>query len=215
MNTLLLIEDEEGRLLSTAIMNAKGFSKSRENGCLWTTDLSTGRLLPLGNETVPFVTLSEERSCIGKRYYKAVVSAEFINRLSTICQKEEAEEQAANARKKGENTLNIEDLTPNGDKNTQTDSEERFPVEFLRSLAQVIHKRHTDMPEGSYTTHLFQKGESKIRKKVGEEAVELVLASTPQDVIYEAADLIYHMMVMLENNGLSLGDVLRELKGRE
>ncbi|MDY3939796.1 MAG: phosphoribosyl-ATP diphosphatase [Spirochaetia bacterium] len=215
MNTLLLIENEQGGLLSAAIMNAKGFSKSRENGHLWTTDLSTGRLLPLGNETVPFVTLSEEKSCIGKRYYKAVISSEFINRLSTICEKEEAEEQDANARKTGENTLNIEDLTQNSDENIPSDDKDRFPVEFLRSLAQVIHRRHAEMPEGSYTTHLFQKGESKIRKKVGEEAVELVLALTPQDVIYEAADLIYHMMVMLENNGLSLGDVLRELKGRE
>ncbi len=215
MNTVLLIENEQGELLSAAIMNAKGFSKSRENGYLWTTDLSTGRLLPLGNETVPFVTLSEETSCVGKRFYRAVISTEFVNRLSTICQKEAAEERSETEKKTGENTLNIEDFAPNSPENSDLYAEEHFPARFLKSLAQVIHKRHTDMPEGSYTTHLFQKGESKIRKKVGEEAVELVLASTPQDVIYEAADLIYHMMVMLENNGLSLGDVLRELKGRE
>lgn len=215
MNTVLLIEDEAGRLLTSAVINEKGFSKSRENGLLWTVDLSTGRLLPFGNMDVPFLTLSKETTCIGKEYAKAVVSDEVINKLSTICQKEAAEERSETEKKTGENTLNIEDFAPNSPENSDLYAEEHFPARFLKSLAQVIHKRHTDMPEGSYTTHLFQKGESKIRKKVGEEAVELVLASTPQDVIYEAADLIYHMMVMLENNGLSLGDVLRELKGRE
>lgn len=215
MNTVLLIENEQGELLSAAIMNAKGFSKSRENGYLWTIDLSTGRLLPLGNETVPFVTLSEETSCVGKRFYRAVISTEFVNRLSTICQKEAAEERSETEKKTGENTLNIEDFDINSGKNPENLTDDEFPADFLKSLAQVIHNRRVEMSEGSYTTHLFSKGEAKIRKKVGEEAVELVLASTPRDVIYEAADLVYHVMVMLENNGLSFGDVLRELKGRE
>lgn len=215
MNTVLLIEDEAGRLLTSAVINEKGFSKSLENGLLWTVDLSTGRLLPFGNTGVPFLTLSKETTCIGKEYVKAVVSGEVINRLSTICQKEEAENAYRNSTKESENTLNIENFNVNSEKNPENLTDEEFPAEFLRSLAQVIHNRRVEMPEGSYTTHLFSKGESKIRKKVGEEAVELVLASTPRDVIYEAADLIYHLMVMLENNGLSFGDVLRELKGRE
>ena len=215
MNTVLLIEDEAGRLLTSAVINEKGFSKSLENGLLWTVDLSTGRLLPFGNTGVPFLTLSKETTCIGKEYVKAVVSGEVINRLSTICQKEEAENAYRNSTKESENTLNIENFNVNSEKNPENLTDEEFPAEFLRSLAQVIHNRRVEMPEGSYTTHLFSKGESKIRKKVGEVAVELVLASTPRDVIYEAADLIYHVMVMLENNGLSFGDVLRELKGRE
>ena len=215
MNTVLLIEDEAGRLLTSAVINEKGFSKSLENGLLWTVDLSTGRLLPFGNTGVPFLTLSKETTCIGKEYVKAVVSGEVINRLSTICQKEEAENAYRNSTKESENTLNIENFNVNSEKNPENLTDEEFPAEFLRSLAQVIHNRRVEMPEGSYTTHLFSKGESKIRKKVGEEAVELVLASTPRDVIYEAADLIYHVMVMLENNGLSFCDVLRELKGRE
>lgn len=215
MNTLLLIEDESGRLLSAAVMNAKGFSKSRERGCLWTIDLFTGRLLPFANETIPFVTLSEEKSYVGKLYYKAVISQEFIHKFFTICEKETAEEQRKNDEKTSENTLNIEEFSPNSSENADLYKEEQFPSQFLKNLSQVIHKRHTDLPEGSYTTHLFRKGESKIRKKVGEEAVELVLAQTPEDIVYEAADLVYHLMVMLENNNLSFGEVLRELKGRE
>lgn len=215
MNTVLLIEDEAGRLLTSAVINEKGFSKSRENGLLWTVDLLTGRLLPFGNTDVPFLTLSKETTCIGKEYAKAVVSDEVINKLSTICQKELLENTHQNSAKKSENTLNIEDFDINSGKNPENLTDDEFPADFLKSLAQVIHNRRVEMSEGSYTTHLFSKGEAKIRKKVGEEAVELVLASTPRDVIYEAADLVYHVMVMLENNGLSFGDVLRELKGRE
>lgn len=215
MSSVLLIENQEGQLVTVAVMNQKGFSKSIEKGYLWTIDLSTGRLLPFENQQVEFVNLSKERSCIGKDYYKAVICAEVMNKLSTIYRKKNQEEAEENPKKISENTLNIVDFDKNINKNDLKDKNLEFPVEFLPILEQVIHKRHLEMPEGSYTTHLFQKGESKIRKKLGEEAVELLLAQTPTDVIYEAADLIYHLMVMLENNGLSFGDVIRELKGRD
>ena len=154
MNTVLLIEDEAGRLLTSAVINEKGFSKSLENGLLWTVDLSTGRLLPFGNTGVPFLTLSKETTCIGKEYAKAVVSGEVINRLSTMCQKEEAENAYRNSTKESENTLNIENFNVNSGKNPENLTDEEFPAEFLRSLAQVIHNRRVEMPEGSYTTHL-------------------------------------------------------------
>ena len=70
------------------------------------------------------------------------------------------------------------------------------------------------MPEGSYTTHLFEKGEEKIRKKTGEEAIELLLARERSDIVYEAADLIYHMMVLLEVKEIPIGEVLGELESR-
>jgi phosphoribosyl-ATP pyrophosphohydrolase len=70
------------------------------------------------------------------------------------------------------------------------------------------------MPEGSYTTHLFEKGEEKIRKKTGEEAVELLLAATDREIISESADLIYHLMVLLTERDLSIGQVIAELQGR-
>ncbi|MFW5643852.1 MAG: phosphoribosyl-ATP diphosphatase, partial [Alkalispirochaeta sp.] len=68
--------------------------------------------------------------------------------------------------------------------------------------------------EGSYTTHLFTKGPDKIRKKTGEEAVELILARSNEELLSEAADLIYHLMVLLEAEGLSITDVISVLHRR-
>ena len=70
------------------------------------------------------------------------------------------------------------------------------------------------MPEGSYTTKLFTKGAAKIAQKVGEEAVETVIeavANNNPDLVYEASDLIYHLLVLLENQGLSIADLEEEL----
>ncbi len=86
---------------------------------------------------------------------------------------------------------------------------------FLLNLTEVIHKRHLEMPKGSYTTYLFEKGDEKIRKKTGEEAIEVVLAKNKEELVYESADLLYHLMVLLENNGLSIVDVIKELESRD
>ena len=86
--------------------------------------------------------------------------------------------------------------------------------DVLSHLAEVIRQRRIRLPEGSYTTHLFTSGEEKIRKKTGEEAVELILAREPDEVVYEAADLIYHMLVLLEALGLDYRLVLAELEKR-
>ncbi|TVQ99535.1 MAG: phosphoribosyl-ATP diphosphatase [Spirochaetaceae bacterium] len=86
--------------------------------------------------------------------------------------------------------------------------------EVLSRLQGVIAQRQATMPEGSYTTHLFQKGPDKIRKKTGEEAVELLLARTNDEMLSEAADLIYHLMVLLQASGLHINAVLERLAGR-
>ena len=61
---------------------------------------------------------------------------------------------------------------------------------------------------------MFQKGEEKIRKKTGEEAIELILAASRKDLVSESADLIYHMMVLLEVKDIPVDEVLAELEGR-
>jgi phosphoribosyl-ATP pyrophosphohydrolase/phosphoribosyl-AMP cyclohydrolase len=86
---------------------------------------------------------------------------------------------------------------------------------ILTHLYNVIHQRKIEMPEGSYTTHLFEKGLEKIKKKTGEEAIELILAEDREEIVYEAADLIYHMMVLLEEHGINIEEVLAELQRRE
>ena len=85
---------------------------------------------------------------------------------------------------------------------------------FIRTLAAVVRDRHAKMPEGSYTTKLFIKGPKIIGKKVGEEAVEAVIEAVDGNrdrFVYEASDLIYHLLVLLEQQGVSLSDLAREL----
>ncbi|MBR3883268.1 MAG: bifunctional phosphoribosyl-AMP cyclohydrolase/phosphoribosyl-ATP diphosphatase HisIE [Bacteroidaceae bacterium] len=88
---------------------------------------------------------------------------------------------------------------------------------FIRKLQAVIQQRHKDMPEGSYTTHLFNKGVNKIAQKVGEEAVETVIEAIDNNkerYLYEASDLIYHLLVLNEQMGFSLADIEEELAKR-
>jgi phosphoribosyl-ATP pyrophosphohydrolase len=90
-------------------------------------------------------------------------------------------------------------------------------LEILRELYEVIRDRRKNPVEGSYTCKLFTEGLDKILKKVGEEAVELVIAGKSRDrgqVIYEAADLLYHVMVLLVYEGIELEEVLEELERR-
>ena len=87
----------------------------------------------------------------------------------------------------------------------------------LEGLMEVIRGRKTDKKEGSYTTYLFEKGIDKILKKVGEECTEVIIAGKANDkaeTIYEISDLVYHVMVMMIEMGISLEDVHRELASR-
>lgn len=85
---------------------------------------------------------------------------------------------------------------------------------FIRHLQRVVQQRHRDMPEGSYTTKLFIKGVKKIAQKVGEEAAESVVEAVDGNrdrFIYEASDMIYHLLVLLEQMDCSIEDLEREL----
>lgn len=88
---------------------------------------------------------------------------------------------------------------------------------FLKYLQNFIERRRQEMPEGSYTTSLFTKGVNRMAQKVGEEAVETVIEATngtEEGFIYEASDLIYHLIVLLSSKGLRLEDLAKELKKR-
>ena len=87
----------------------------------------------------------------------------------------------------------------------------------LESLYDLLKGRKETLPEGSYTTYLFQKGIDKILKKVGEECTEVIIAAKADDkaeTIYEIADLAYHVMVLMNEMGISLEEVHRELASR-
>ena len=88
---------------------------------------------------------------------------------------------------------------------------------FLSELQDFIDKRKQEMPEGSYTTSLFTKGVNKIAQKVGEEALETVIEATngtDDHLVYEASDLLYHLIVLLTEKGLRIEDVAEELHKR-
>lgn len=90
-------------------------------------------------------------------------------------------------------------------------------INFLVYLQDLIDKRKVEMPEGSYTSRLFQKGLNHVAKKVGEEAVELVIESSGNNdnlLLNEAADLVYHMLVLLSARNCRIEDVVEVLKLR-
>ena len=96
----------------------------------------------------------------------------------------------------------------------QGEEPEAFSLEGLYALLQG---RKETLPEGSYTTYLFQKGLDKILKKVGEECTEVIIAGKAQDkaeTIYEIADLAYHVMVLMVEAGISVEDIRKELASR-
>ncbi|MEE0204548.1 MAG: bifunctional phosphoribosyl-AMP cyclohydrolase/phosphoribosyl-ATP diphosphatase HisIE [Oscillospiraceae bacterium] len=87
----------------------------------------------------------------------------------------------------------------------------------LDGLMNLIRGRKTEPKEGSYTSYLFEKGMDKMLKKVGEESTEVIIAAKDQDkkeTIYEIADLVYHVMVVMVEMGISIEDITRELASR-
>ncbi|WP_226655445.1 bifunctional phosphoribosyl-AMP cyclohydrolase/phosphoribosyl-ATP diphosphatase HisIE [Pseudalkalibacillus hwajinpoensis] len=103
-------------------------------------------------------------------------------------------------------SLLSEKASPNAD---------RFAI--LNTLEQVIAKREAERPEGAYTTYLFQEGVDKILKKVGEEASEVIIAAKNRDheeLTWESADLLFHLMVLMREQECALDDVLQVLEER-
>ncbi|MBO4681653.1 MAG: phosphoribosyl-ATP diphosphatase [Saccharofermentans sp.] len=90
-------------------------------------------------------------------------------------------------------------------------------MDIMRELYSVITDRKANPVEGSYTNYLFDKGTDKISKKVGEEAVEVVISASQRDrkaIIGEIADLQYHLLVLMVDRGITIDDVEAELRSR-
>lgn len=90
-------------------------------------------------------------------------------------------------------------------------------LHFLTELQDFICRRHEEMPEESYTTSLFRDGTNRMAQKVGEEALEAVIeavANNNERLIYEASDMLYHLIVLLTSKGLRIEDVIAELRTR-
>ncbi len=104
-----------------------------------------------------------------------------------------------------------------GDDTCWGETNEESDIQFIEYLQDFIDQRKQEMPEGSYTTSMFQKGTRKIAQKVGEEAVETIIGAMADDdenFLYEGADLLYHLIVLLSHKGYRIEDLARELKKR-
>jgi phosphoribosyl-ATP pyrophosphohydrolase len=187
----LVVCDENGAFLFLYATNRKGYTKSLEQGALWISHPDTDRILPTGNEAK--LKLIEDRGS----YFYAEVMLGGGSAQNPEVPEETPAGKAPKPSSRSRKRVSVQDL------------------EILADLTALIAQRRKEKPEGSYTTHLFQSGTDKIRKKTGEEAVELILARTKGEVIYEAADLIYHFLVLLEAEGIGLPAVLQELKSRK
>ena len=97
------------------------------------------------------------------------------------------------------------------------ETNEANPLLFLTELQDFINKRHEEMPEGSYTTSLFKDGLNRMAQKVGEEALEAVIEAvngTNERLVYEGADMLYHLIVLLTSKGMRIEDLAKELQVR-
>ena len=101
-----------------------------------------------------------------------------------------------------------------GEENT---AQQGSALAFLSELQDFIEHRHEEMPEGSYTTRLFKDGVNKMAQKLGEEALETVIEATNgtnDKLVYEASDMLYHLLVLLTSKGLRIEDIAEELQKR-
>ncbi|MCA1755741.1 MAG: phosphoribosyl-ATP diphosphatase [Spirochaeta sp.] len=189
----VVLRSSQGDVVAAALQNAKAFRKSLENNELWVYQPEGGRVLPYDKGSI---SLQELRDC--GAWYEAVVLP------------------AGNGSTEGGNgAMSPSEPQRHAAQGSTTKPSAANAEPVLERLAQLISARRRDLPEGSYTSYLFREGEDKIRKKTGEEAIELILARTSEDIRNEAADLIYHLLVLLEVSDIPLQAVIDVLRGRE
>lgn len=198
-----IIQDAQTlKVLMLGFMNKEAYEKtvktgkvtfwSRSRNCLWTKGETSGNFL----HVVEILNDCDQDTLL----IKAHPDGPTCHTGADTCWGEKNTESA----EKTENTENAEDA-------------EKNPLLFLSELSDFIEKRHEEMPEGSYTTKLFSQGINKIAQKVGEEALETVIEATNgcnEQLVYEASDLLYHLIVMLTSKGLRLENIAEELHRR-
>ncbi len=179
-------DDKTSKVLMLGFMNEEAYQKTRETGLVTFFSRSKNRLWTKGEESGNFLNVvSMQEDCDSDTLLIKV------NPVGPVCHT-------------GTDTCW-------GEVNKVDD------LMFLKTLQDFIDKRKQEMPAGSYTTSLFQSGTAKIAQKVGEEAVETVIeamANNDERLIYEASDLLYHLIVLLTHKGFRIEDLSRELQKR-
>ena len=192
----IIQDDTTLAVLMLGYMDKEALEKTQKEGRVTFHSRSRGRLWTKGETSGNYLdVVSIARDCDSDSLLIRVNPHGPVCHTGTVsCFADEAVRQAVAA----------------GEKETGTEG-------FIRELEQVIRQRHRDMPEGSYTSRLFSRGVPKIAQKVGEEAVETVIEAVAQNrdaMIYEASDLVYHLLVLLEATGCSISDLEKELERR-
>ncbi len=179
-------DNTTNKVLMLGFMNEEAYSKTQESG------------------KVTFYSRTKERL-----WTKGEESGNFLNVISIAL---DCDEDSL--------LIKVDPVGPVCHKGTDTCWKEENSSEdvlFLKTLQDFIDKRKEEMPEGSYTTKLFTKGVRTITQKVGEEAIETVIgamANDDENFLYEGADLLYHLIVLLTHKGYRIEDLARELKSR-
>ncbi len=188
-----IVQDfETGEVLMLAYMNKESVNKTLETKETWFWSRSRGELWNKGATSG---------------------NTQRVKRLSYDCDGDSLlikVNQMGNACHTGERSCFFNEVYNNG--------EEKAGGNFLFKLYEVIKDRKENPKEGSYTNYLFDKGIDKILKKLGEEAAETIIAAKnidEEELIYEASDLVYHLLVLLNEKNIPLERIIKELKGRE
>jgi phosphoribosyl-ATP pyrophosphohydrolase/phosphoribosyl-AMP cyclohydrolase len=179
-------DDQTNKVLRVGFMNEEALAKTYETGTVTFFSRSKNRLWTKGEESGNFLNIVS----ISEDCDKDTLLIK-VNPSGPVCHT-------------GSDTCF----------NEKNETEE---ILFIKILQDLIELRRQEMPEGSYTTSLFNRGVSRIAQKVGEEAVETVIEAMSGNndrLLYEASDLIYHLLVLLTYKGYRIEDLARELKKR-
>ena len=181
----IIQDDYTSKVLMLGYMNEESLAKTKETG------------------KVTFYSRSKQRL-----WTKGEESGNFLNVVSI---KEDCDRDTL--------LIKVNPVGPVCHTGTDTcfEEENKEEIMFFKYLQEYIAKRHKEMPEGSYTTSLFNSGVNRMAQKVGEEAIESVIEAcngTDERLVYESADMIYHLIVLLTSKGLSIEDLSRELQKR-
>jgi len=179
-------DNTTGKVLMLGFMNREAYDKTVETGKVTFFSRTKGRLWTKGEESGNFLNVvSIQADCDQDTL---LIKA---NPVGPVCH--------------------------TGDDTCWGETNQPDDLMFFKQLQDFIDKRKKELPKGSYTTSLFEDGTAKIAQKVGEEAVETVIeamANNDERLLYEASDLVYHLIVLMTHKGYRLEDIARELKKR-
>jgi len=193
-----IVQEENGQVLMLAYMNEESLKKTLETGTTWFYSRSRGKLWNKGETSGNVQTVKEiSYDCDGDTLLVRVHQTGVACHTGTY--------SCFSGRRIGENEKSVA-VVP--------DEPQTSLANVLNDLYAIIRDRQLNPVEGSYTNYLFQHGQDKILKKVGEEAAETLIEAVDGNrdrFIYETGDLIYHLLVLMRQMDVSIADIEREL----